>query len=52
VNQLNVSDFIAKSDFRRFHFLLLIVGFFCVIFDGYDTAVFGAILPSMMKEWG
>ncbi|OLL31093.1 hypothetical protein BTH42_12815 [Burkholderia sp. SRS-W-2-2016] len=51
MNQLNVSDYIAKSDFRRFHFILLIIGFFCVIFDGYDTAVFGAILPPMMKEW-
>ncbi|WP_168787925.1 MFS transporter [Paraburkholderia aromaticivorans] len=51
MNQLNVSDYIAKSDFRRFHLILLIIGFFCVIFDGYDTAVFGAILPPMMKEW-
>ncbi|WP_172317367.1 MFS transporter [Paraburkholderia solitsugae] len=51
MNQLNVSDFIAKSDFRRFHFFLLVIGFFCVIFDGYDTAVFGAILPPIMKEW-
>ncbi|WP_043284073.1 MFS transporter [Paraburkholderia oxyphila] len=51
MNHLNVSDYIAKSDFRRFHFILLIIGFFCVIFDGYDTAVFGAILPPMMKEW-
>ena len=51
MNQLNVSDYIENSDFRRFHFILLIIGFFCVIFDGYDTAVFGAILPPMMKEW-
>jgi MFS transporter, AAHS family, benzoate transport protein len=51
VEKLNVSEFIARSEFRRFHFILLLIGFFCVIFDGYDTAVFGAILPPMMQEW-
>lgn len=52
MENINVTEFIAKSRFSRFHLYLLIVGFVCILFDGYDTAVFGAILPSMMEEWG
>lgn len=51
MNKFNITECIEKSRFSRFHLFILMVGFVCVLFDGYDTAVFGVVLPSVMKEW-
>lgn len=51
MGKLNVTHFISESRLSKFHLFILSVGFVCVLFDGYDTAVFGAILAPMMKEW-
>lgn len=52
MQQLDIHGIIGESRFNRFHGLVL---FWCVlilIIDGYDLAVVGAALPSIMKDMG
>jgi MFS transporter, AAHS family, benzoate transport protein len=52
MNQVNVSEFIGNQKFNRFHLLLLISCIFIIVVDGYDMFMLGAIMPTLMKEWG
>lgn len=50
MNPLDVQALAGNAKFNRFHGLVL---FWCVlilIVDGYDLAVVGAALPSIMKD--
>ncbi|WP_027214092.1 MFS transporter [Burkholderia sp. WSM2232] len=50
MNQIDVYSLAGQARFNRFHTLVL---FWCVlmlILDGYDLAVVGAALPSIMKD--
>jgi AAHS family benzoate transporter-like MFS transporter len=52
VQQVNVNQLVDQAKFNKFHGLVL---FWCaavIIFDGYDLAVAGIALPSIMKEMG
>ncbi|WP_018990367.1 MFS transporter [Aromatoleum toluclasticum] len=52
MNQIDVHSLAGKAKFNGFHSLVL---FWCVlmlILDGYDLAVVGAALPSIMKDMG
>ncbi len=52
MQQVDIHDLAGKSRFNGFHGLVL---FWCVlilIIDGYDLAVVGAALPSIMKDMG
>lgn len=49
--RLNVSEFIEESRFNSFHLRLLIIGLLLIVFDSYDLAAYGAILPALMKNW-
>jgi AAHS family benzoate transporter-like MFS transporter len=49
--KLNVSEFIQESRFNHFHLRLLLIGFLLVMFDGYDVAVYGSIVPALMHDW-
>jgi AAHS family benzoate transporter-like MFS transporter len=52
MNQIDVHSLSGKAKFNGFHGLVL---FWCVlmlILDGYDLAVVGAALPSIMKDMG
>lgn len=49
--KLNVSAFIQESRFNHFHLRLLLIGFLLVLFDGYDVAVYGSIVPALMHDW-
>ena len=52
MNQIDVHSLAGKAKFNGFHGLVL---FWCVlmlILDGYDLAVVGAALPSIMKDMG
>jgi AAHS family benzoate transporter-like MFS transporter len=42
---------VANAPLGGFHFLLLGWCAFIVLFDGYDLVVFGALVPTLMKEW-
>jgi len=48
----NTTEVIEKSKFNKFHALILFWCTFIIILDGYDLAVYGAVLPILIEEWG
>ncbi|HWK22979.1 MAG TPA: aromatic acid/H+ symport family MFS transporter [Ureibacillus sp.] len=52
MGKVNVSEFIDNQKFKRFHLVLLLACFFIIVVDGYDMFMLGAILPTLMEEWG
>ncbi|MBB6446266.1 MFS transporter [Bacillus benzoevorans] len=48
---LNANEIYDKGIFNRYHFNLLFWLFVIIIFDGYDTAIYGAVVPILMEEW-
>lgn len=52
MQKVNVNQLVDQAEFNKFHGLVL---FWCaavIIFDGYDLAVAGIALPSIMQEMG
>ncbi|OTG80388.1 MFS transporter [Acinetobacter sp. ANC 4648] len=49
---INVNTVIDNSKFKPFHTKLILWCLFIVLFDGYDLAINGVVLPLLMKEWG
>lgn len=52
---MQTTDVCAVADnarFNRFHLRILIWCALIIVFDGYDLAVVGVALPSMMKDFG
>lgn len=52
MRQINVQGLCDDARFRKFHLLLLLWCALIIIFDGYDLAVVGIALPSIMREMG
>jgi len=50
--RLDVHRLADESTFNRFHARVLLWGMLILVLDGYDLAVVGAALPSIMKEMG
>ncbi|GIN90489.1 MFS transporter [Siminovitchia terrae] len=51
MNTIDANQLYDKSKFNRFHFKLLFWCFLIILFDGYDTAIYGAVVPVLMEEW-
>lgn len=49
---MNVNAVIDEAKFTPFHLTVVLWCLFIVIFDGYDLAINGVVLPLLMKEWG
>ncbi|MBP6116774.1 MAG: aromatic acid/H+ symport family MFS transporter [Neisseriaceae bacterium] len=49
---LNIGPMIDEAKFQKFHWLTIFWSAYIIIFDGYDLAVLGVILPKLMTEWG
>ena len=49
---VDVHDLADKATFNRFHATVLFWCALIIIFDGYDLAVAGIALPSIMKDMG
>ncbi len=49
---IDISPMIDGAKFQRFHILTIFWCAYIIIFDGYDLAVLGVILPKIMAEWG
>lgn len=49
---LKVADVIDNSKFNRFHFLVVLLCGFAMVFDGYELGIYGAAVPSIIKELG
>ncbi|MGO3857711.1 MFS transporter [Neisseriaceae bacterium CLB008] len=48
---LDVSPIIDEAKFQKFHWLTIFWCAYIIVFDGYDLAVLGVILPAIMTEW-
>ena len=48
---MNANEIYDKGTFNRYHFNLLFLLFVVIFFDGYDTAIYGAIVPILMEQW-
>ncbi len=52
MRQIDIHKIADETTFNRFHGLVLFWCALIIIFDGYDLAVAGIALPSIMKEMG
>ena len=52
MDRTDVHKLADEAKFNSFHALVLFWGLLILIFDGYDLAVVGAALPSIMKDMG
>ncbi|WP_338450130.1 MFS transporter [Niallia oryzisoli] len=52
ITTINANAVYDKSKFNRFHLSLFLWCSFIILFDGYDTTLFGALVPVLMDEWG
>ena len=52
MHRTDVHKLADEARFNRFHALVLFWCVLIIIFDGYDLAVAGTALPSIMKEMG
>ena len=52
MDRIDVHKLADEARFNGFHGLVLFWGLLILIFDGYDLAVVGAALPSIMKDMG
>ena len=48
----NAEQMVEKAKFNKFHGMLLFWGALLMLFDGYDLVVYGAVVPTLMEEWG
>ena len=48
----NPTAIIDQSKIRPFHILFIFWLFLIILFDGYDVVVYGAVVPSLIEEWG
>ena len=48
----NAEQMVEKAKFNKFHKMLLFWGALLMLFDGYDLVVYGAVVPTLMEEWG
>lgn len=49
---VNVNDIIDQAKFSKFHFRVVAWCLLIILFDGYDLAINGVVLPLLMDEWG
>jgi len=48
---MNVNAVIDNAKFKKFHVAVVLWCLFIVIFDGYDLAINGVVLPFLMADW-
>ncbi|TGN95750.1 MFS transporter [Burkholderia sp. USMB20] len=51
-SEIDVQKVVQSARFTRFHGLILFWSVLILVLDGYDLAVVGAALPSIMKDMG
>lgn len=52
MDKVNVSDTVDNSRFNRFHFWVVTLCAFTILFDGYDLTIYGAAVPRIIEEFG
>ncbi|MDV2470252.1 aromatic acid/H+ symport family MFS transporter [Acinetobacter chinensis] len=49
---LNINSVVDKAKFTSFHFNVVAWCLLIILFDGYDLAINGVVLPLLMQDWG
>lgn len=49
---VNINAVVDKAKFTSFHFNVVAWCLLIILFDGYDLAINGVVLPLLMKDWG
>lgn len=52
LRNINIAHVIEGSKFNSFHLSVLLWCIFLILFDGFDLVVYGAVIPSLVEEWG
>lgn len=52
INIVDVTPIIDNAKFQNIHRLIIFWCAYIIIFDGYDLAVLGVVLPKLMANWG
>jgi len=48
----NAEKLIEKAKVNKFHWIILFWGALLMLFDGFDLTIYGAVVPTLMEEWG
>lgn len=51
MQKTDVHEIIDNARFGGYHWLITALCALLLIFDGYDLFIYGAVLPTLMKEW-
>ncbi|HWN31415.1 MAG TPA: MFS transporter [Pseudonocardia sp.] len=49
--RIDVADFMSRSTLGRTHLRVAVLCGICLLADGYDVGIFGAVVPSLIREW-
>ena len=52
MKSINPTNVIDDSRIHAFHVWLITLLFIVIMFDGYDVVIYGAVVPSLISEWG
>jgi AAHS family benzoate transporter-like MFS transporter len=52
MKKIDLVNVIDRSRIHSFHVWLIFWLFIVIMFDGYDVVIYGASVPSFIKEWG
>ena len=52
MRNINIAQIIAESKLNSFHLLIIAMGSFILLCDGFDMMVYGSVIPSLIEEWG
>ncbi|WP_338472450.1 aromatic acid/H+ symport family MFS transporter [Niallia sp. XMNu-256] len=52
MQKIHPMNIINESRFHSFHMILVFWLFVIIAFDGYDVVIYGAVVPSLIQEWG
>ena len=48
----NAEQMLEQTKFNKFHGMLLFWGALLMLFDGFDLVIYGAVVPTLMADWG
>jgi len=51
VPRIDVAEFMSRSRLGRTHVVVAALCGVCLLADGYDVGIFGAIVPSLIRDW-
>ena len=49
--RIDVADFMSRSTLGRTHIRVAVLCGICLLADGYDVGIFGAVVPSLIRDW-